>query len=973
MIKMKNILIVMMLLCGIPSYAQYYVIHAWAPHKSDNPLFECNWYPDETVEGTSLTCFILEDNNGKFLKNFVDIEYEDGTKCLFFPDKLNDIVVKGEPYIVYAPVRKPVEDLLSLSGTTRALFSNNKCSIDVCYNDEGMVYRSSMEFEYEIFDVNFNNINSYLCIDDIIQINYNAPLPCQSVIEYSIDNGLSYSFFKIVPANVSFATITWDEVKDRNINTSFKVRIKYELDGVDYYASKTQRIPEFYPYYPLDEKELYVINDSLHIPLNTTYKDDGISVNSYFEQVGNKTFQGRELNKDGYLDYNFKGPYRLTFSRTNYCSVERYVFVPEVKYNKVNGSDNEFWYGDQTTNAVTLSYKYPDNSSNQLNFSHSTNNNCDISSTEETDGKISVYSLSNNSITEELDCKVSTYNFNTDTCLKKISLNIDDQTGTKKFVPVFQTVKLSAYPNISVTDTKILDATCYYDTAVVTISDIEGGLSNGYKFKLEKDGKEFWSENSTMKIPATIFGGNEQEVKLYVYDKEDISEDTGREKRAFSTNIKLNYGEKLDIKNWQVADLNCFEDNTGKISITDWTPKNDDIKFEVWNSDKKVSDSQITENLAAGDYNLKIVDGNDCVNDSFQVTVNQPDKLQTSVKSFEPPLCYGYADGKITTTTIGGTGDYTFLWNNGATTSDIENLNAGIYQLTVTDENECQTSVSQVLTEPEELKNSLQSSFTICKGNELKIDDGENGSEKFTSYEWSLPDGTKCFDRVLVVTPDMPAGNYILTSKSESCFTQDTTNIQFSENNLPIRFLIPTESYLGDTIMVCEDSEIFTEFDWYYTYNKELLTDVSEIVNSPHKNLSFLYAEQSGFDTVTMYVNDGNCTASMSKQIVILPEYRSEKIDNQPIISGIFTRLAIVPNPNDGNFTLYANLSEESELKINLLDVSRSQKIALNYEKNATLSDHYEIPFQGLGLTTGVYCLILTAQGETKQIKFTVK
>ncbi|MBR4625746.1 MAG: hypothetical protein IKO56_09460, partial [Alphaproteobacteria bacterium] len=312
-------------------------------------------------------------------------------------------------------------------------------------------------------------------------------------------------------------------------------------------------------------------------------------------------------------------------------------------------------------------------------------------------------------------------------------------------------------------------------------------------------------------------------------------------------------------------------------------------------------------------------------------------------------------------------------WNNGATTSDIENLNAGIYQLTVTDENKCQTSVSQVLTEPEELQNSLQSSYTICKGNEIKIDDGENGSEKFTSYEWSLPDGTKCFDRVLVVTPDMPAGNYILTSKSESCFTQDTTNIQFSENNLPIRFLIPTESYLGDTIMVCEDSEIFTEFDWYYTYNKELLTDVSEIVNSPHKNLSFLYAEQSGFDTVTMYVNDGNCTASMSKQIVILPEYRSEKIDNQPIISGIFTRLAIVPNPNDGNFTLYANLSEESELKINLLDVSRSQKIALNYEKNATLSDHYEIPFQGLGLTTGVYCLILTAQGETKQIKFTVK
>ena len=167
-----------------------------------------------------------------------------------------------------------------------------------------------------------------------------------------------------------------------------------------------------------------------------------------------------------------------------------------MKYNKINDSDNEFWYGDQITNAVTLLYKYPDNSSNGLIFSHSTNNNCDITISTVIDDKITVYDLGNNGKTKELNCKVSTYNFYTDTCLKKISLNIDDQTGEKKFLPVFQTIKLSAYPNISVKDTKICDATCYYDTAVVKVSDIEGGLDNGYKFMLEKDDKQIWTDKN---------------------------------------------------------------------------------------------------------------------------------------------------------------------------------------------------------------------------------------------------------------------------------------------------------------------------------------------------------------------------------------------------------------------------------------------------------------------------------------------
>ena len=45
--------------------------------------------------------------------------------------------------------------------------------------------------------------------------------------------------------------------------------------------------------------------------------------------------------------------------------------------------------------------------------------------------------------------------------------------------------------------------------------------------------------------------------------------------------------------------------------------------------------------------------------------------------------------GSIVTTTTGGTGGYTYLWSNGATTANLNNLAGGVYRLTVTDGNGC--------------------------------------------------------------------------------------------------------------------------------------------------------------------------------------------------------------------------------------------------------------------------------------------
>jgi len=278
--------------------------------------------------------------------------------------------------------------------------------------------------------INIDLDGYYICLQDFI-INFNGHYNSQIIVEYSTDETKSFKklgkysidkYFKIVIPKETLAA-------EVGFTIPFSLRLKDEHNNILHLFNI---IPMLLNYYPVDDEQLYVSDSHLHTSFGS---NDMLSVNSYFEQVGNKTFQGKDLNKDVYLQYNFKGPYRLTFSRKNYCPAERYVFVPEVKYNKVNESDNEFWYENEKRNAVTLEYKYPQDSTEELIFNHNTNINSKITSTKSNDGKIVVSGHIDNSDPDTLDCNVSIFDFETDKNLNKIDVTITSDKN-KQFVPV---------------------------------------------------------------------------------------------------------------------------------------------------------------------------------------------------------------------------------------------------------------------------------------------------------------------------------------------------------------------------------------------------------------------------------------------------------------------------------------------------------------------------------------------------------
>ncbi len=96
--------------------------------------------------------------------------------------------------------------------------------------------------------------------------------------------------------------------------------------------------------------------------------------------------------------------------------------------------------------------------------------------------------------------------------------------------------------------------------------------------------------------------------------------------------------------------------------------------------------------LTAGTHTVTISDAAGCLLIE-SVTIGSPGLLSTTGTVTDESVM-GANDGSITTTTAGGTGPYSYLWSNGATTGGLGNLAPGNYDNTVTDANGCTTTGS---------------------------------------------------------------------------------------------------------------------------------------------------------------------------------------------------------------------------------------------------------------------------------------
>ena len=159
------------------------------------------------------------------------------------------------------------------------------------------------------------------------------------------------------------------------------------------------------------------------------------------------------------------------------------------------------------------------------------------------------------------------------------------------------------------------------------------------------------------------------------------------------------------------TDVQCNGDTTGAadLIVNDGTPP----YSYSWDSGQT---SQDLSNISGGVYCVTVTDENLCTVTAC-VTITEPVLLTINIDSTQNVTWNGGDDGAVELTVSGGTPGYSYEWNTGPTTEDLNNIQAGTYCVTVTDTNLCTITACVTITEPEEaLTANIVGTNVQCNG-----------------------------------------------------------------------------------------------------------------------------------------------------------------------------------------------------------------------------------------------------------------
>jgi hypothetical protein len=198
--------------------------------------------------------------------------------------------------------------------------------------------------------------------------------------------------------------------------------------------------------------------------------------------------------------------------------------------------------------------------------------------------------------------------------------------------------------------------------------------------------------------------------------------------------------------------------------------------FYKWNYQDAITKD--LSNIPVGTYSIIVSDGKGCVAAKTNIILVPKASIIIDTKQIVHPRCHGDQNGKIDLFVSNGTPPYAYMWNNGMTTSIIQNLKGGIYSCTVTDANQCFTIDSFDLIEPSAIDiittnvNNIRCFGESSGAIELQV---HGGTMPYT-YLWNYN-----FLRSKNVF-ELPAGGYTITvTDNNGCVKQVDSPIIISQ------------------------------------------------------------------------------------------------------------------------------------------------------------------------------------------------
>lgn len=135
--------------------------------------------------------------------------------------------------------------------------------------------------------------------------------------------------------------------------------------------------------------------------------------------------------------------------------------------------------------------------------------------------------------------------------------------------------------------------------------------------------------------------------------------------------------------------ITCYGSDNGSINVE--VSGGDSLYSYYWSTGDNGSTIQ---NLKPGHYEFNVMDNSGCIkNEEF--TISQPELLVTNLDYVQPTET---TFGSINLNVVGGVQPYTYQWNHGENSEDLNNVISDFYEVLVTDANGCMSSENVVLT-----------------------------------------------------------------------------------------------------------------------------------------------------------------------------------------------------------------------------------------------------------------------------------
>lgn len=230
-------------------------------------------------------------------------------------------------------------------------------------------------------------------------------------------------------------------------------------------------------------------------------------------------------------------------------------------------------------------------------------------------------------------------------------------------------------------------------------------------------------DDSSGGIKLTPFNGSEPYTAIWSNGSNNISQ-IDLIPGTYSVTVTDSVGCEFDtsftinsISNFTIqassSGLACDETTGATISVNILSGNTGPFTYEWSTGDQTAT----VENVGAGTYTVE-------VNDSLNCKKSDTTSVYSSNFLIDEEIidasCPDEADGAISVTIEGGNPPYAFNWSNGSTDSVLLNLLAGIYDLTVTDDDDC----------------SRTASFEV-----VVIDNGDGNCDSLMIYDVFSPNG----------------------------------------------------------------------------------------------------------------------------------------------------------------------------------------------------------------------------------------